>query len=109
MTSTWWSRWEAMVQGVTWLKQTDKPTPEETKREEILASIEQARQEWYDAANYFNNVIDPELVDHAILVRKAAERKYMYLLKQARLQGLRVPVIPGEGRWRGISGDNELT
>lgn len=52
---------------------------------DIFTQIEQAKLEWKQAANYFDNVSDPELVDYAILLREAAERKYMYLLKQAKL------------------------
>lgn len=51
---------------------------------DMAALVEQAKQEWKNAANYFNNVSEPELVDHAILLREAAERRYMYLLKQAK-------------------------
>ena len=32
--------------------------------------------------------IDPALVDHAILLLEAAERKYIFLLKEAKAQGL---------------------
>ncbi len=56
---------------------------------DMVVLIEQAKQEWKQAANYFNTVSDPELVDHAILLREAAERRYMYLLKQAKVAGLR--------------------
>jgi hypothetical protein len=52
---------------------------------DMVSLIEQAKREWKYAANYFDNVSDPELVDHAILLREAAERRYMYLLKQAKL------------------------
>ncbi|NLW18079.1 MAG: DUF2508 family protein [Firmicutes bacterium] len=56
---------------------------------DMVALVEQAKQDWLHAANYFNNVSDPELVDHAILLREAAERRYMYLLKQAKLANAR--------------------
>lgn len=64
-----------------------KPEPDlETPVEpDMFTLIEQAKLEWKQAANYFDNVSDPELVDHAILLREAAERRYMYLLKQAKL------------------------
>jgi hypothetical protein len=48
--------------------------------------IEQARQEWLHAKSYFDNVVDPDLVDYAVYSVEAAERKYMYLLKKARSQ-----------------------
>jgi len=55
------------------------PTPRE--------SIAKARDEWLAAKNYFEIVSDPDLVDHAIYLLEAAERKYMYLLKRAKTLG----------------------
>jgi len=55
---------------------------------EVLALVEQARQEWEAAQGYFDNVSDPDLIDHAVYVNQAAEKRYMYLLKQARTQGI---------------------
>lgn len=46
--------------------------------------IEEARREWLRAGSYFENVTDPDLIDHAIYSVRAAEKKYMYLLKRAR-------------------------
>lgn len=48
-----------------------------------LLAVKAARDEWVSALDYFNDVTDPELIDHAILVMGAAERKYMYILKRA--------------------------
>ncbi len=59
------------------------PTPRE--------SISRAREEWLAARNYFDTVSDPDLVDHAIYLLGAAERKYMYLLKRAKREGLDSP------------------
>ncbi|MGI6359029.1 MAG: YaaL family protein [Bacillota bacterium] len=56
---------------------------------DILEQAEQARREWQNAQRYFECVSDPELVDHAILLRDAAQKKYMYLLRLARSEGLR--------------------
>ncbi|SDF63896.1 DUF2508 family protein [Sporolituus thermophilus] len=50
--------------------------------------VEQARQEWLSAQNYYNNVSDSDLVDHAVYLMQAAEKKYMYLLKLARKEGI---------------------
>lgn len=55
---------------------------------ELLGAVHAARQEWYAAQSYFENVSDPELVDYAIYKIEAAKRKYMYLLKEARKEGL---------------------
>jgi len=54
-------------------------------------SIAHAREEWLAARNYFNSVSDPDLVDHAIYLLGAAERKYMYLLKRAKHEGVDSP------------------
>lgn len=59
------------------------PTPRE--------SVTRARDEWLAAKNYFEMVSDPDLVDHAIYLLEAAERKYMYLLKRAKREGLDSP------------------
>lgn len=47
-------------------------------------SVDQAKRDWLCARAYFEQVTDPDLVDYAIYQVKAAERRYMYLLGQAR-------------------------
>lgn len=68
------------------------PREEENKTEgpSLLESVEQARREWENARAYFNFVTDPDLIDMAIYAIEAAEKKYMYLLKAARTQGIRL-------------------
>ncbi len=56
---------------------------------DMLDQVQQARREWENAQRYFECVSDPELVDHAILLREAAQKKYMYLLRLAKSEGLR--------------------
>mgnify|MGYP001354017597 FL=1 len=46
--------------------------------------VEEARQEWKSAREYFNIVTDPDLIDHAIYALEAAEKRYVYLLKKIR-------------------------
>lgn len=53
--------------------------------------VTEAKREWQQARLYFENVSDPDLVDHAIAVMHAAEKKYMYLVKVARDQGISLP------------------
>jgi hypothetical protein len=53
-------------------------------------SVEQARVEWLNSRAYFETVSDPDLVDHAIYLMEAAERRYVYLLKKARESGVTV-------------------
>ena len=47
-------------------------------------AVEKARREWLAAKSYFNAVTEVGLVDYAIHLVEAAERKYMYLLRLAR-------------------------
>lgn len=63
---------------------------EELALEEFFLSLNKAKQEMVDAENFFNNVVDPELVDHAIYKMEAARSKYVYLLKQAKEEGIRI-------------------
>ncbi|MDI6871418.1 MAG: YaaL family protein [Bacillota bacterium] len=56
--------------------------------ESLLSDVEAARQEWLNAKAYFDHVTDPDLIDMAIYSIEAAEKRYMYLLKVARLQGV---------------------
>lgn len=50
----------------------------------LYQEIEDARKDWIYAQNYFKNVTDPALIDHAVYLLEAAEAKYTYLLRQAR-------------------------
>ena len=51
-------------------------------------AVEQARREWLCAQNYYNSVSDADLIDHAVYLMQAAEKKYTYLLKKARNEGV---------------------
>ena len=44
--------------------------------------IDQARQDWEDAENVFNEAVDERLIDYAIHEMEAAERKFMHLINQ---------------------------
>ena len=68
----------------------------------LLEMVEQARREWQDAQSYYNAVSDTDLVDHAVYMMQAAEKKYNYLLKQARLQGVVYNPYPATGEQKGI-------
>lgn len=48
------------------------------------SEIAQALMQWKNAKNYFENVSDPVLIDYAILDMEAAQKRYIYLLKQAK-------------------------
>lgn len=65
------------------------------ERDGILSSVEEARREWLAAKTYFDNVTDSDLIDHAIYMIEASERKYMFLLKRAFALGY--AVAPAKG------------
>ncbi len=48
------------------------------------SQIEKARQEWLAAISLFNNVCTEDLIDYAIYNLNAAERRYAFLLREAR-------------------------
>ncbi len=52
----------------------------------IHEACEVARREWIQAVAYFDEVVEQDLVDYAAYSLRAAERKYVYLLKLARQQ-----------------------
>lgn len=51
---------------------------------DIASLIEKAKQDWMLAQSLFDNVVEPEMVDHAIHLIVAAEKKYTYLLRLAK-------------------------
>ncbi|MBA5851809.1 DUF2508 family protein [Clostridium sp. cel8] len=55
----------------------------------LLNDIEKAREEINKCNAYFDSVKDPYLVDYAIYMEKAAKAKYMYLLSQAKKNGIK--------------------
>ena len=60
----------------------------EAKYPSLMQQLEEARREWLNAQNYYNNVSDTDLVDYAAYLIQASEKKYNYLLKRARHEGL---------------------
>ncbi|MDA8064731.1 MAG: DUF2508 family protein [Thermaerobacter sp.] len=48
------------------------------------ALAREACEELENCRRYFESVSDPDLVEQAIFLLNAAERRYVYLLKQAR-------------------------
>jgi hypothetical protein len=55
----------------------------------LVVVVEEARREWLNAQYYYNTVsADQDLIDHAVYLMQAAEKKYVYLLKQARNAGI---------------------
>lgn len=66
--------------------------------EVMIKALQEAKESWQTARSYFDHATDPDLIDHAIYSIEAAERKYMYLLKQAKTKGfiLTEPISPYE-------------
>lgn len=60
--------------------------------EEFFYIVYKAKQEIADAENFFDNVTEPELIDHAIYKMEAAKSQYAYLIKQAKEKGIRVNI-----------------
>ncbi|MFW6381355.1 MAG: DUF2508 family protein [Bacillota bacterium] len=50
----------------------------------LKEDIERAHRQWQQARHYFDNVSEPELIDHATYLIQAARIKYMYLLNKAK-------------------------
>jgi hypothetical protein len=69
----WMSIWEAGVE-----------RGQQSEAGELIDLAEAARREMQAARAQFEEVHDPDLVDHAIYRMQAAERHYMFLLREAR-------------------------
>lgn|GEM_PF-2359421 len=68
-----------------WLGRQTLAVRRAREEETILRQqMEAARREWDAAEHYFQAVVDPELVDHAIYTVEAAKRKYLYLYRRLR-------------------------
>lgn len=53
----------------------------------LRQQVEEAKECWLTARAYFDNLSEPDLIDYAIYTLEAAERRYMYLLKQLKAVG----------------------
>jgi len=60
-----------------------------TEEDKMVDIIRSAHEEWKNAESFFQNVTEPDLVDHAIYRMEAARTRYTYLMKQAREMGIR--------------------
>ncbi len=72
-----------------------KTVPPETI--DYFSQVEQARLEWQGARARFDQISDPDLIDHAIYNIEAAERRYIYLLKKAKEEGANLYSVANEG------------
>jgi len=67
-----------------WLRGKRTRHVEPSEYEKLCLEIDSARQEWTVAHRHLNCVSDAELIDHSIYHLEAAERKYTYLLREAK-------------------------
>ncbi len=71
-----------------------KATPEEPPEDaEVRLLVEQARAEWEAACVLFAEAAKPELVDHAVHRMLAAEKRFNYLLREPRKQGVQADAL----------------
>ncbi|MDW7675002.1 MAG: YaaL family protein [Bacillota bacterium] len=55
------------------------------EKDELKDNINKAKEEWEYAKMFFQEATEPDIIDYAIFQLDAAERKYMYLLEQAKI------------------------
>ncbi|MGB8955784.1 MAG: YaaL family protein [Tumebacillaceae bacterium] len=67
-----------------WLRGRPSTQEEPTELDKLRTELEAAREEWAIAQRHIDYVSEPELIDHAIYYLEAAERKYGYLLREAK-------------------------
>ena len=78
------SAWAQILNRLTFRSSPEDEVGIKNRRLTFFEEVEAARLDWLAAKAYFDTVSEPELVDHAIYLAEAAEKKYMYLLKLAR-------------------------
>ena len=62
---------------------------EKDENQEFVDLVNKAHNEWRSAEQFFENVTDPDLIDHAIYKVEAAKSRYRYLLRKAKEEGIR--------------------
>jgi hypothetical protein len=80
--------WRPLLRKIWALFRLDEPQVGAVKAPDVMKSLENAWREWQYAEAYFNSVLDPDLIDYAIFNLGATEKKYTYLLKQAKENGI---------------------
>lgn len=87
--------WEKVVHG-----RDDDEHQAGAKVPSLQSCIDEAHREWVAARAYFESVEHPDLVDHAVHVLLAAEKRYEFLIREAKAEGVFVPeVMDVVGRW----------
>jgi len=82
--------------GIDWLRGKRTLEPELTEYEKLCQEIEQARLEWAVAKKHVDYVSEAERIDHSIYHLEAAERKYAFLLREAKRQ---YALSQGQQQW----------
>lgn len=62
---------------------------EKNDENELVSIIKKAHDDWKEAERLFQNVTEPDLVDHAIYRVEAARSRYIYLVKKAKEEGIK--------------------
>lgn len=57
--------------------------------QEYVFLVDKARKDWHWANKLIQEVRDDNLIDQTIYAQSAAERKYVYLLKEAAREGIK--------------------
>lgn len=60
----------------------------------LPVEIELARRDWLYAQRYYDEITDEDLIDYAIYFMKMCEKKYLYLLKKAKREGVTYSPYP---------------
>lgn len=61
-----------------------------SEKARLAAAVDEARRQWVAARKFFDNVTETDLIDYAVFSIGAAEKRYMFLLDEARKQGVEV-------------------
>ena len=61
---------------------------------DLMMELEDARWQWKNMQNIYNEVSDPALIDSVIYQVMAAEQRYEYLLRLAKSESLTCESIP---------------
>jgi hypothetical protein len=62
------------------------------ERELLMESIEEAKKEWQRIQSNLNYIQDQEVIDYTIYALQAAEKRYVYLLRQMKRLEAKQPI-----------------
>lgn len=66
---------------------------EQPQQMPLVQMVQDAKEDWIYAKRYFDMVDDVDLIDYAVYRIAATERKYMYLLKDAKQEGATADIV----------------